>query len=244
MYRTGRRFGVKILILLTILAIVLGVGYYVLDTYTIQNVYVEGNIHYTEEEIKSLVMDGVLGDNSLYLSMKYKNKGMENIPFVDVMDVTILAPDTIKITVYEKALAGYVKYLDTYMYFDKDGYVVESSGVKTVGIPQITGLDFDYVVLEERLPVENEEVFSDILNITMLINKYELVADKIYFHSGGDVTIYFGEVKVSLGNEPARLEDKIMLLPKFLVELEGKSGILQMEQYDESRGEYTFKPDT
>lgn len=244
MYRTGRRFGVKILILLTILAIALGVGYYVLDTYTIQNVYVEGNIHYTEDEIKSLVMDGILGDNSLYLSMKYKNKGMENIPFVDVMDVTILAPDTIKITVYEKALAGYVKYLDTYMYFDKDGYVVESSSVKTVGIPQITGLNFDYVVLEERLPVENEEVFSDILNITMLINKYELVADKIYFHSGGDVTIYFGDVKVSLGNEAARLEDKIMLLPKFLVELEGKSGILQMEQYDERKGEYTFKPDT
>lgn len=50
---------------------------------------------------------------------------------MDVMNVSILAPDTIKITVYEKALAGYVKYLDTYMYFDKDGYVVESSGIRT-----------------------------------------------------------------------------------------------------------------
>ena len=243
MYKTERKLGIKILILLVILAIILGVIYYVLDTYTIETVYVEGNVHYTEEEVKSFVMDGILGDNSLYLSLKYKNKGVENIPFVDVMDVTILSPDTIKISVYEKALSGYIKYLDTYMYFDKDGYVVESSSVKTVGIPQITGLEFDHVVLGEMLPVENEDVFNDILNLTMLVNKYELVADKIYFHSSGDVTIYFGDVKVALGNESARLEDKIMLLPTFLKELEGKSGTLQMESYDEDNGKFTFKPD-
>ena len=243
MYKTRRRIGMKILILLLILAIILGVVYYVLDTYRIETVYVEGNVHYTEEEVKSIVMDGVLGDNSLYLSLKYKNKGVENIPFVDVMDVTILSPDTIKISVYEKALAGYIKYLDAFMYFDKDGYVVESSSVKTLGVPQITGLEFNHVVLGEKLPVENDEVFNEILNITMLINKYELVTDKIYFHSSGDVTLYFNDVKVALGNEPDKLEDKIMLLPNFLMELEGKSGTLQMETYEEGKGKFTFKPD-
>ena len=243
MYKTGRRIGIKILILLVILAIILGIGYYVLDTYRIENVYVEGNVHYTEEDIKSIVMDGVLGDNSLYLSLKYKNKGVENIPFVDVMDVTILSPDTIKILVYEKALAGYIKYLDAFMYFDKDGYVVESSSVKTLGVPQITGLEFNHVVLGEKLPVANDEVFNEILNLTMLINKYELVTDKIYFHSSGDVTLYFQDVKVAMGNEPDKLEDKIMLLPNFLAQLEGKSGTLQMENYDEDKGKFTFKPD-
>lgn len=243
MYRSRRRLGSKILILLMLLAAILGVGYYVLDTYTIQTVYVEGNVHYTEDEVKSIVMDGMLGDNSLYLSMKYKNKGVENIPFVDVMDVTILAPDTIKITVYEKALAGFIKYLDTYMYFDKDGYVVENSGVKTVGVPQITGLEFSHVVLGERLPVDNEAVFNEILEITKLLNKYKLMADKIYFHSGGEVTIYFGDIKVALGNEESTLEDKIMLLPEFLSKLEGKSGTLQMEKYDAGSGKFTFKPD-
>lgn len=84
-------------------------------------------------------MSGPLGDNSLYLSLKYRDRGIQDIPFVDVMNVSILAPDTIKITVYEKALAGYVKYLDTYMYFDKDGYVVESSGIRTQGIPRSRG---------------------------------------------------------------------------------------------------------
>ncbi len=238
-----KKTGTKILVAAVILVGILGGIYIVLQNYTVENVYVEGNVHYTEDEIKEIVMDGPLGNNSLYLSMKYKNKGVENIPFVDVMDVSILSPDTVKITVYEKALAGYVKYLDTYMYFDKDGCVVESSSVKTVGVPQITGLTFDHLVLGEPLPIENTDIFDTILNLTKLLNKYELAADKIYFHSSEEITIYFGNVKVALGKEEVPLEDKIMLLPQFLPELQGKSGTLQMENYEEGNGRFTFKPD-
>lgn len=236
-----------IIILLAIglvLAALGGAGWYVWDTHTVRTVYVEGNVHYTQDEIIDMVMKGRLGHNSLYLAMRYKNRGMEDIPFLDAMDVKVLAPDTIKITVYEKALAGYVKYMDTYVYFDKDGYVVESSSVPTAGIPQVTGLEFDYIVLGQPLPVkkEYEEVFGTILNLTKLLNKYELSADRIYFHSNSQITLYFGDAKVALGDETARLEDKLMCLPKILPGLEGKSGILQMETYNE-KGEYTFKPD-
>ena len=99
---------VKVLAILTGIACILGVIYYLASTYTIKNVYVEGNLHYSKEEIKEIVMDGPLGNNSLYLSFKYRNKGVENIPFVDVMNVEVPSPDTIKIVVYEKALAGYI----------------------------------------------------------------------------------------------------------------------------------------
>ena len=96
-----------------ILLLALGGGAVALHSvYTVRTVYVEGNVHYTEDEIMEIVMSGPLGDNSLYLSLKYRDRGIQDIPFVDVMNVSILAPDTIKITVYEKALAGYVKYLD------------------------------------------------------------------------------------------------------------------------------------
>ena len=76
-----------------------------------------------------------------------------------------------------------------------------------------------------------------------LLNKYELSADKIYFHSADEVTIYFGDVKVSVGKTGESLEDKIMLLPNFLQQLEGKSGTLQMENFDGGNGQFTFKPD-
>lgn len=241
----GRRVNyVKILVITAVILVFAVVGWYVVDIHTVRTVYVEGNVHYSQDEIKEMVMEGPLGNNSLFLSMKYKNRGVENVPFVDAMDVSILTPDTIKITVYEKALAGYVKYMDTYVYFDKDGYVVESSTVRTAGIPQVTGMELDYVVLGQPLPVkeEHEDVFGRILDLTKLLNKYELTADKIYFHADSSITLYFGGAKVALGSESERMEDKVMCLPQILPNLSDKSGTLQMDTYNE-KGDYTFKPD-
>lgn len=239
----GKKAVIILLVLVIFAAGVWGAGYYVMTTYTVRQVYVEGNVHYTEDEIKEIVMDGAFGNNSLYLSLKYRNKGVENVPFVDVMDVKVLAPDTIKIIVYEKVLTGYVKFMDTYMYFDKDGYVVESSGVRTAGVPQIIGLDFGYMVVGQELPVSDRSVFNSILNITGLLNKYELRADKLYFNESGEVTAYFGNVKVAFGNDASTIGNKIMLLPELLPGLEGRVGTLKMETYAENGGRYIFKPE-
>ncbi len=242
MYRR-KKTGIILVTLAVLMLAVLGVGAYIKTTYTVKTVYVEGIVHYEEEDIKAIVMDGMLGDNSLYLSLKYRNRGIENVPFVDVIDVKVLQPDTIKISVYEKALTGYVRYMDTFLYFDKDGYVVESSGIRTVGVPEITGLQFDHVVVGQQLPVKDSTVFGNILNVTKFLRKYELDSEKIYFNSSGEITVYFGQVKVALGNDAATLEDKLMLLPEMLPTLEGKSGTLQMMSYDASGGRYTFKPE-
>ncbi len=215
---------------------------YIEGNYKIKNVYVDGNVHYTDEEIMNIVMEGALGDNSLFLSMKYKNKGIDNIPFVQTMDVDILSPDTIRITVYEKSLAGYVEYLGNYMYFDKDGTIVESSTNKTAGIPQVTGLTFDYVVMYEPLPVEDKEIFETILDMTQLLNKYSLSADRLYFDTNYEMTIYFADVKAAVGTGE-NIDEKVMLLQSILPDLEGKSGIVHLESYTEDVKNVTFEPD-
>jgi len=238
-----KKFGLVLAAVLFLLLLLLGAGAYIRGVYTVRTVYVEGAVHYTEDEVKSLVMKGPLGDNSLYLAFKYKNRGLEGIPFVDVVDVNILSPDTIKIIVYEKTLTGCVRHLDTYIYFDRDGYVVESSSIKTVGVPQITGLEFDHLVAGEKLPVEDSEIFNSILNITKLLQKYELISDKIHFKRSGEITLYFADIKVELGNDNAALEDKLMLLPEFLSRLVGQCGTLQMQNYDGDSGKYTFRPE-
>ena len=198
---------------------------------------------YNNEEIMDMVMTGTLGNNSLYLALKYKNKGVDNIPFVQTMDVKILSPDTIKITVYEKAMAGYIEYLGRYMYFDKDGIIVESSELQTPGVPQVSGLTFGYVVMHEKLPVENPEIFEDILDITQLLNKYEIQADKILFDKSMRKTLYFGEARVSLGSND-NIGEKIMKLKAILPELSGKKGLLRMDNYSEEMQNITFEIDS
>ena len=218
-------------------------GYqYILTNYTVTTSYVEGNVHYTDEEILDMVMAGHYGNNSLFLSMKYRNKSISGVPFVEKMDVSVIDPHTIKIEVYEKALAGYVEYLENYMYFDKDGIVVESSNERTKGIPLVTGLQFDHVVLYEPLPVDNPEIFKSVLSITQLVNKYNLSIDRIYFGSDNTLTLYFDEVRVALGNA-TDLDEKLMKLQYMLPELNGKSGVLRMENYTEETKNISFEPD-
>lgn len=235
------------IILIAVLVLLAGIAaaayWYITANYTVTNVYVEGNVHYSNEEIMDMVMSGRYGNNSLILSWKYRDKSIEGIPFIEKMDVSVLDPHTVKIEVYEKALAGYVEYLDRYLYFDKDGIVVESSTEKTKGIPMVTGLSFDHVVLYQVLPVEDPAVFSEILSITQLVNKYNLIVDRIFFGSDNSLTLYFENVKADFGNS-GNLEEKVMELQYILPELTGKSGTLRMENYTEETKTITFEPDS
>lgn len=231
---------IKIIVILGILNFLLLAFYFVLIHYAVKNVIVDGNKHYSAEEIKSMIMTGWLGDNSLYLSIKYKNKEIKDVPFVETMDVVVQSNDTIRISVYEKALAGYVEYLGRYMYFDNEGVVVEASKVTTKGIPQVTGISFDHVVLHEKLPVENDAIFQDVLTITKLLNKYDIICDRIQFDKDYNVTLGYGDVKVSIGRLE-NLDEKLMQLPYILPTLEGKKGTLDLQSYTTERKSISFE---
>lgn len=234
----GRK--IRIIIFLGIINVMLLAMYFVLTHYAVKNVIVDGNQHYSAEEIKAMVMQGAFGDNSLYLSMKYKNKGIEGVPFVETMDVVVQSNDTIRITVYEKALAGYVEYLGRYMYFDNEGVVVEASKVTTMGIPKVTGIPFDHVILYEKLPVENDNIFQNILTITKLLNKYNVICDRIQFDSSYNVTLGYGGVKVHIG-QLENLDEKLMQLPYILPSLAGKKGTLDLQNYTFDKKSVSFQ---
>lgn len=230
-----------VLILLLILIFISGI-YYFLSHYRVENVYVDGNVHYSDEDIKNFVMDGPLGNNSLFLSLKYKNSEIKDVPFVDAIQVDVLSHDSIRVVVYEKALAGFVEYLGKYMYFDKDGTVVESSNVRTDGIVEITGLDFGYVVLGKPLPIEDPDIFRQVLYISQLLSKYELKADKIYYDRNYNITVYFKNLRVNLGDDKL-LDEKIMLLPQMFQTVGDKKGVLNMQNYTGDTGIVSFEPD-
>lgn len=238
----SKRMVISLAVFFSLLFLLVGGSFYIIRNYKVTTVYVDGSVHYTNEEIMDMVMGGRFGDNSLFLSLKYRDKGIEGIPFIEMMDVSIEAKDTIRITVYEKALAGYVKYLGRYIYFDKDGIVVETSEEQTAGIPQVTGLTFDHVILHDKLPVDKPELFDEILNITQQLDKYSLSADRIYFDSAYQVTLYFGDAKVALGDN-VDIDEKIMMLQNILPSLLGKSGTLDMREYSEDTKTYSFEKD-
>lgn len=238
-----RKSGLGLLMVLLISLLIICIAILVIKTeFTITSVDITGNEHYTAEQIEERVLAGKYGHNSIYLYLKGRFGKADEVPFVEKMDVELLSPTSVRIQVYEKAVAGYVEYLGHYLYFDKDGIVVESSTEKVSGIPFVTGLDFDHVTLHEKLPTEREEIFRLILNITQLLTKYRLDIDKIYFDKSYNITLYFGNVRVYLGTSDY-IDEKINRLRFILPELNSRSGVLHMENYTGEGDKFTFTND-
>ncbi len=234
----GRRRRIRMAAVM-ILLLVSGILLFLLRFFQVRFVTVEGSTHYTDEEIRQYALDGVLGDNTLVISLKNRTRRVSSIPFIEAMDIDVLSKDAVHITVYEKSLAGYVSYLGRYMYFDRNGMIVESSTEKIEDVPEVTGLSFDHIALNEKLPVEDESIFTRILQTTQLLGKHSLSAERLYVGQSGKLTAYFGEVIVNLG-EDEYMDEKLSNLAGILPSLEGKSGTIDLSDYTPDTDFITF----
>lgn len=209
--------------------------------FKVEKVEVTGNSYYTESEIADLVMGEY--ENSLYLTFLYNYLDGKEIPFVDSVEVSMESPSHIKIRVYEKTLIGYVEYMGSNLYFDKDGTVVESSNEVLEGIPCIKGLKFDTLTLYQPLNVENTEVFEMLLSMTQMMKKYELDPDAITLKNDStEIVLTFANVKINLGTGE-NMDEKASRIKTLLPDLADKSGTLHMEEYTNESTNISFIKD-
>ena len=207
----------------------------------VRDVTVEGNERYTDAEIEQLVL-GEGYSNTLLLMAKSRSGGFGNIPFISTLEVEALSAGHIRIRVYEKTIVGYVSYMGTNLYFDKDGMVVESSTEVLDGVPQISGLKFSEVTLYEQLPVSNPDVFRIILNLTQALDKNDVHPDRIAFADNLSITLWFGEARVLFGTEDM-MDEKIANLASFVDDLKERKGTLHMENFTEDTQNLIFDGD-
>ena len=209
--------------------------------FKVEKVEVTGNSYYTESEIADLVMGEY--ENSLYLTFLYNYLDGKEIPFVDSVEVSMESPSHIKIRVYEKTLIGYVEYMGSNLYFDKDGTVVESSNEVLEGIPCIKGLKFDTLTLYQPLNVENTEVFEMLLSMTQMMKKYELDPDAITLKNDStEIVLTFANVKINLGIGE-NMDEKASRIKTLLPDLADKAGTLHMEEYTNESTNISFIKD-
>lgn len=238
--KIGRKH-ITVFVLILLIGLALGGALlYIRAHYTVRSVTVDGATHYTNDEIVRMVMNNALSRNSLFLDLYYRDRSIEDVPFVERMDVEITAPDAVRITVYEKSIAGYLTYLGKYVYFDREGIVVEISEEETAGIPEVLGLSPSYAVLYEPLPVDDTAVFRRILDITQQMEKNGITAERIFFDRGRGIHLFFGDIEVDLGTNDA-LEEIFATLPEILAELRDKKGVLRMKDYREAGDSFIFE---
>lgn len=225
-----RKIGLYILLIL-ILLIAAGV-FIVMNVFTVENVVVEGNELYSSTQIENMVLNDEYSWNSLYVDLKYRFVDIGEVPFVDTMEVSLDNPHTVHIKVYEKGMLGYlyINSIGQNAYFDKDGFVVETSTEVIDGVPKITGISCEEVVLYEKLQLENSDILRDLLNLTQTLKKYNLLPDEIQYDSNMESVLYYGTIQVKIGSED-NLSQKVVRLSIILPQLDGLSGTLHLETW-------------
>ncbi len=235
--RRWKIFGIGVLILLALFLICFLAA---ILFFQVKEISFSTSSHYTEEELEELVFTNRACYNSIYLFWKYNVKKEEpDIPFIEKLEISIQSPEKVKVTTYEKGIVGCMEILDSYVYFDKDGIVVEISGVCIDNVLRVSGVSSNAVRKGEKLPLEDEQVFKILLNLTQLLDKHGVHPDGVYFSENNEIMLYFGEAKVLLGKDE-NMDEKIIRLKNIVSTLDEKKGVLHMENVDEDTKNITF----
>lgn len=240
--RKRKRWKIRLAIILTILSL-LGLGaLVVVKVFTVKKVEITGNTHCPDETIKEWVLKDEYSWNSLYVYFKNKFVEPEDIPFVDTMEVSLKSPHVLKIRVYEKGTLGcvYMESLGQNAYFDKDGLVIEMSSDVIKGVPRITGLEVEEIVLYEKLPIKGKNVLKNLLSLTQNLKKYELVPDSINYSKDGSYTLNYSDINVLLG-QAQHLNEKVLRLSYIMPQLKDLKGILHLEGWTEDTTDISFE---
>ena len=123
-------------------------------------------------QIEASIFDSRLSRNPVFCYLQYRFRPHKSIPFVQDYKLVFQNPFHVQVIIHEKTVVGYVSYMSSFMYFDKDGIVVESTSRQLEGVPKVTGLDFGHIMLYQPLPVENQQVFNDLITLTMFFSNY------------------------------------------------------------------------
>lgn len=227
----------KLLFILLLLAI----GCYVMfDLFRITTIRIQGSQRYSEEEMKEFLMTETLDRNSLYFFLKYTYGEKPVMPFIQDFDITLVDNHTVELTVYEKLVTGCVEFMGEYMYFDKDGIVVESSSKRESGVPQIVGLTFQRIALHEEIQIQAQELFETILDLTKLIRQYDIAVDVISFSKEYEVTLTCGNSKVLLGKHEF-YDIPLSQLNSILAASDGVAYSYDMRKYTEPGQKFIVK---
>jgi cell division protein FtsQ len=229
---------IKFLVVIFIILIPLGIFFM---TCRLENITVEGNNHYSKEELIEKVVNKSTDRNTLLLYGRYKYGEVDSIPFVEDVSIEIINKNTAKIHVYEKVIIGCIEHMGGYMYFDSDGYIVESSNEKVDKVPFITGLQFSKIVLYDKLEIPNNDLFLVILNITQLIYKYELDVNTIRFNKENEITLDCGNIKVLLGKRDT-YDEQIAELKSLLPNAGNKKIVIDLRTFTEGQDKVIAKP--
>ena len=165
--RQKRRKNKRLLKIFFILLIIIGIVIFAMvsPTFNIEQIEVEGNEKIDSETVVSL--SGVPeGKNIFQVSKNSVIKNIKENAYIDDVSVKRKLPRTLEITVKEREVAYQIKVINSYVYIDYQGYILEVAS-KSANVPQVEGFvtEQDTLLNGKRLSNDDIEALKDILRI-------------------------------------------------------------------------------
>lgn len=167
------------------------------------------------------------GENIFKFNSTVEQKIKENT-YIESVNIKRKLPGTVIISVKERTVKYQINLINSYVYIDKNGYILENSSEKK-DVPVIVGLSIkeDEMLNEKRLKTEDLEKLNDIIKIidsAKTINIDNLITE-INTENKENYVLYLESKgkKINLG-DTSNLTNKMLYVKKILEKEEGKTG--------------------
>ena len=167
------------------------------------------------------------GENIFKFNNTVEEKIKENT-YIESVQVKRKLPGTILISVEERTVKYQINLINSYVYIDKNGYILENSSEKK-DVPVIVGLSIkeDEMMNEKRLKTADLEKLNDIIKIidsAKSINIDNLITE-INTENKDNYVLYLESKgkKINIG-DTSNLTNKMLYVQKILEKEEGKTG--------------------
>ena len=138
--------------------------------FNIKSIKVLGNNKISRDIIVSGSLINI-GENIFKISTKSGEKSLYNLPYIKNVQIKRKFPNKIIIEIEERKEIGTIKNMNSYMYFDIDGFVLDIRNNEEENLPIIVGLNnIEKIKPGENIfnQVELEEVFDFIIQSNQL----------------------------------------------------------------------------
>lgn len=190
---------IKILIFI-ILIVIFFLVLFTSPIFSVNKIKIHGNEHFSDEQIIEKI-NFKLKDNIFLLQKKKVERLLCEDPYIESANIEINWPNQIQINIDERKVVGYVPYVGTYLYIDKDGRVLETSASYTENLPIVQGLEFDYFQIGQVIPVKNQGSLNVVVTMAQMMLKYNLFQEiiKIDVNDPTDTHLYVKKLDISMG---------------------------------------------
>lgn len=154
---------------------------------------------YTEEDIKKYVLDERFEQYWILLKWYYRSNKVDPPPYLEKITVEVGDDGSVLLKAYEKNPIGALWEMGNYLYFDSDGMLVSTKKENVEGLPVIKGLKYSSVTLGKVFETQNPALFQVIMKLVRQLEKQNVNADVVQFHSDNSVTLYCDGNVIELG---------------------------------------------